>query len=131
MLVSWRLDLFSSTLESSSTDTLLLSKYWRSVLDTFSSSRPCTSSKLSLLSTDEATSAIVRDTSETLAFKDKPAFNSDLFAFVGSTLSISRIASPYDLTTSHTALNVNFTISCMFFHSLDPYISFKIIVSYM
>ena len=43
---------------------------------------------------DEATSAIVLETSETLAFTDKPAFSSDLFAFVGTTLSSSLIANP-------------------------------------
>jgi hypothetical protein len=54
---------------------------------------------------------MVRETSETLAFKESPALSSLLFAFVGNTRSSSLIARPYDLITSQTALNVNFTMS--------------------
>lgn len=43
---------------------------------------------------EEATSAMVRDTSETLALTERPAFNSDLLALVGTTRSSSRIAKP-------------------------------------
>jgi hypothetical protein len=121
MVISWLFDLVSMTLCISSTEILLLSKYYKSLLATFSSNKFYTSSKLNLVSIDEATSATVLDTSDTLAFKDNPAFNSDLLALVGTTLSSSLMANPYDLTTSFNALSVNFTMSYMFFHSLDPY----------
>jgi hypothetical protein len=66
---------------------------------------------LNLFSICPATSAIVLDTSDTLALSDSPAFSSDLLALVGSTLSSSLIARPYDRITSHIALNVSLTMS--------------------
>ena len=69
------------------------------------------SSNVSFVSIEDATSAIVLETSDTLALSERPAFNSDLLAFVGITLSSSLIANPYDLITSQTALNVNLTMS--------------------
>ena len=79
---------------NSSTEILFESKYCKSFLETLSSIRFYTSSNVSLLSMLEATSAIVRETSDTLAFKESPALSSDLLALVGITLSSSLIARP-------------------------------------
>ena len=111
ILISCMLALFSIIFYISSTDILFVNRYYRSVFDTLSSIIFYTSSNVSFVAIDEATSAIVRDTSDTFAFNDKPAFNSDLLALVGITLSSSLIARPYDLITSQTALSVSLTIS--------------------
>ena len=104
-------DLFSKTLVNSSTDTLLESKYCRSLLRTRSSSSYVTSSSDSLASTVAATSAIVLETSETFALRESPALSSLLLHFVGMTRSISLIARPCERTTSQTAFRVSFIIS--------------------
>ena len=63
------------------------------------------------MSTVEATSATVLDTSETFAFRESPALSSLLLHFVGITLSISLMARPWERTTSQTALSVSFIMS--------------------
>ena len=62
---------------------------------------------------------MVRETSATLALRERPAFTSALEALVGTWRSISLKARPCYLNTSHIALNVSLTMSWMFFQSLD------------
>lgn len=66
---------------NSSILTLLLNKYYRSDFNTWSFSTVYTSSNETLVSNDEATSAMVLDTSLILAFRDNPVFSSDLDAY--------------------------------------------------
>jgi hypothetical protein len=110
-LISCELVLFSRTLLNSSIETLFDNKYYKSLFYTFSSSSCCISSKEIFDSSYALSSAIVRETSVTFAFSDRPALSSLLLHFVGKTLSSSLIASPYDLITSQTALSVSFIMS--------------------